>query len=430
MSATAATSRDPDRSESDRDGPARSDLPRVLVVGDHLGSGRGVVHGGTVYFRSVLPALASAGVPVALCVLGPHHPALADMEARGIPTEVLDRAKWSPYALGGLVACMRRHDADLVQLVGMKSLLLGRIAARIAGRKALLHFHDMFEPMPWLRAVQRRLAPWAAGAIAVSSKVRDWAAAAYGLAPERIEVLHNGLDLARFRPPSAPTRAEARAALGIAPDTSVIVAVGRLQPYKGHTHLLRALARLQASSPARADDMLLLVVGEGPSRGALEDEARAHGLLARERGLLGPERAAVRFLGQRDDIPAILPAADVMAVPSLSEGFGLVALEGAAAGLPVVAFATGGLPDVIADGTSGLLVPTGDEAALAAALARVLADRDLAARLAAGARERAQAFGLDRHVADLIDVYRRICTGDGFAPVNGDRSTASKGPPS
>ncbi|MBI4817558.1 MAG: glycosyltransferase family 4 protein [Deltaproteobacteria bacterium] len=163
-------------------------------------------------------------------------------------------------------------------------------------------------------------------------------------------------------------RKEARLALGIEPDERVVLGVGRLLPVKGFDVL--AEARPMMTTKAR-----VMVIGDGPERGALEG-----------RGL--------ELLGSRGDAPALLAAADVLVCPSRSEGFPQVPIEAAWARVPVVGTRVGGLPEVVVDGETGLLVPAADPIALAAAIDRLVADRALATRLGEGARARVIREGL------------------------------------
>jgi glycosyltransferase involved in cell wall biosynthesis len=191
------------------------------------------------------------------------------------------------------------------------------------------------------------------------------AALAARLAPpaKPVTVVPYGVDLERFQP-------RARAADG----PVVIGAASRLSPEKGVPVLVEALARLSTSVP----DLRLRIAGEGPER------RRVEALVAR-RGLA----ASVELLGEvpHQEMPAFLASLDVFVLPSLREGFGVAAVEAAAAGLPVVASAADGIPDAVEDEATGLLVPPGDPAALADALRRLAGDPALRARLGAAGRE-------------------------------------------
>ena len=171
----------------------------------------------------------------------------------------------------------------------------------------------------------------------------------------------------------------------------VVLAAGRLVAQKGYPVLLAAASRWQDRDPVP----LLVIAGEGPLAGALAEQARNTGI-------------AVRFLGQRTDIPALLGAADVVVVPSFWEGQPLIAQEALRAGRPLVASRVGGIPDVTGEGAA-LLVPPGDPAALADAVQSVLDDRGLAAKLGAAAAERAgQLPSTGEAVESVTRCYRRL----------------------
>lgn len=179
-----------------------------------------------------------------------------------------------------------------------------------------------------------------------------------GWPKERCHYLPNFADTARMAPVD-------RAALNTPDDARVILALGRLHTNKAFDVLVRAIAHVP--------DAVLWLAGEGPERAALETLARETGVGAR-----------VRFLGWRDDVSALLAAADLLCCPSRHEPLGNVIIEAFAHDVPVVAAASDGPRELIEDGVNGLLVPLEDAPALAAALSRVLASRDLAATLAAG----------------------------------------------
>jgi glycosyltransferase involved in cell wall biosynthesis len=144
-------------------------------------------------------------------------------------------------------------------------------------------------------------------------------------------------------------------------------------------------------------EVLVLCAGDGPHRAAFEHEAA-------ERGLTH----AVRFLGQRGDVPALIGLSRLVVLPSLAESFGFAALEGMALGRPVVASRAGGLPEVVADGETGLLVDVGDAPGLARALTALLRDPERAAQMGGRGRERARAFSCERMMRGYEAVYARI----------------------
>lgn len=215
-----------------------------------------------------------------------------------------------------------------------------------------------------------------------------------GLAPHRLHAVPMGVDSALFKP---QPRARARAALGIGGDEQVVLSVGRIEPYKGTHVLVQALALLPDPRHVR-----LLVIGAGkgePGVAWLREKARAHGA-----GDLLDWRPAV----PQAELPAYYAAADVCAVPSLHETFGLVALEAMASGIPVVASDAGGLRELVRHGDTGLLCPPGDTSALAEALGVVLGDPSRARRMGAAGAALAQRFTWEASAARLTSVYEHI----------------------
>ncbi len=201
-----------------------------------------------------------------------------------------------------------------------------------------------------------------------------------GLAPGSIAVIPNGVDLTAFAEPK-PAGAVRR-----------FITVANLRAEKSHETLLAAAAGLLREYP----DLEFQFVGEGPRRGELEQ-------LARDRDLL----SHVTFLGHREDIPALLEAADVFVLPSRSEAFPNAAIEAMAAGLPVVASAVGGLLDLIDDGRTGLLVPARDPGALLASLRSLIEAPARARAIGRAARaEVQQRYSFDRMVSAFEDLYR------------------------
>ena len=218
----------------------------------------------------------------------------------------------------------------------------------------------------------------------------------YSASAHAIDVVHPGVDLDVFSPGDQAT---ARAALGLRPDAQVLLFVGRIQPLKAPDVLLRAVARMVESDPARRRDLVVAVCG-GPSGSGL-DHPSALADLASALGIAD----IVRFEPPNDRarLAQWYRAADATVVPSYSESFGLVAIESQACGTPVVAASVGGLRTAVADGRSGLLVPGHDPDEWARALERMTTrERD---HLSAGARGHAEGFSWDATAQGLIDSY-------------------------
>jgi glycosyltransferase involved in cell wall biosynthesis len=363
---------------------------RVLFAKDRLHE-----TGGTLYYLNVLPRLDPARVTPLLCAFAPRHPIAERFEAIGIKPTFFGRTRWDPRAIPDVLQFARGHHVDLVHLDGPTSFPFGRLGACLTRLPTIAHFHSMLQ-LPPLRALLNRQPMLATSkSIAVSAAVRQWALAALAIAPERIEVFYNGHDIDRYASPSVDARSRIRRELALPSNLPVVGVVGRLDiAQKGQDVLIRALPGLRERCPGVA----LLVVGNGPDRARCE-------ALVNQLGLVD----AVRFCGYRNDIPDLLAAVDVVAVPSAcAEGLPLVAIEASAAARPIVAFDGGGLPEVVVHGETGLIVRRGDSAGFVAALARIIADPVLAKRMGASGRRHATRFTLSRHVDKLMAFYEEV----------------------
>jgi glycosyltransferase involved in cell wall biosynthesis len=231
--------------------------------------------------------------------------------------------------------------------------------------------------------------------IAVSDDVAKWVQRVCKV--DTCPVIPNGIPIAGYQR-HVRSRSAWRAEHGLRREDIAFVCVARLEKQKNHAMLLDAFARVHATD-ARAR---LLLVGDGACRHALELRASE---LALER--------KVRFLGQRDDVPRVLAAADAFVLASCNEGNPLSAMEAMAAGLPVVATAVGGVPELVTNGKSGLLVSPGDCEGLASAMLRLSRDDELRRSMArSSAAHASQAFSADRMARAYMNAYERIAGGD------------------
>jgi glycosyltransferase involved in cell wall biosynthesis len=277
-----------------------------------------------------------------------------------------------------LASAARSWRPDLVHAHGVKAALLSLVAFSGGSPPVVVTLHNLWRGT--LRVSLGAMLPRAAGVVTVSQAA---AASFEGLIREPV-VIPNGIDMGHFSPAPEP-RLERPFTLAFA---------GRLTVEKGVLVLLDAVRRLP-----REPEVQLLIAGDGPLRPDVEAEARRPGW-------------PVTYLGPREDVLAVYHQADGVVVPSLAEGFGLSALEGMACGLPVIATRVGGLPELVLDRETGLLVPPGDPAALAAGMVRLATEPALAARLGAAARRRAgSAYSQERMLQALLAVYRQSLRG-------------------
>ncbi|HEX4563407.1 MAG TPA: glycosyltransferase [Solirubrobacteraceae bacterium] len=319
-----------------------------------------------------------------------QNAALARLEAAGtrfIPLgrkRKLELAPWRRLAM-----FLRRERIDVLHTHKFGSNVWGALVGSAVRVPVLLaHEHTWsYEGNPVRRVLDRELiARRADRFIAVSRADRRRMTDVEGISPDRTIFIPNGI------PPSpTPSGRDVRAELGIEQDAPVVGAIGVLRAQKAHHVLLRAAAQLVGDHPTLA----VLIAGEGPERAALE-------ALARELGIA----RNVRLLGFREDVADVLQALDVAVSCSDFEGSPLAVMEYMDAARGIVATAVGGVPDLIEDGTHGLLVAPRDSFALAGAIASLLSDPERARRMGARAQARRRTeFDIDTLVRRLEDLY-------------------------
>jgi glycosyltransferase involved in cell wall biosynthesis len=328
---------------------------------------------------------------------------LADELRRvGVPVAVIDERRHNPLQiLMALVHFLRRHPQDVVHTHRNKDNFLGAIAAKLAGVPCVIRtVHGRAEPMRgWDRTKYRAYEAldgmalrWVADRIiAVSGSVAGSLKSA-GCAHPSVVQIPNGVDLRKLRRIRASERV--RQELGVSQDVPLIGTVGRLSPVKGQVHFLRAAKLILIHEPGAR----FLVVGDGPLRSQLVAEAQR----------LGIDGACV-FTGSRTDVHDLLGALDLFVLPSLDEGIPMALLEAMAFGKPAVASAVGGVPEILTDRVTGLLVAPKNERALADACLELLRDASLAQGVGARARSLVEAaFSHERNGQAVIDLYRAV----------------------
>jgi glycosyltransferase involved in cell wall biosynthesis len=342
-----------------------------------------------------------------LCVLSERGELAQLLEDAGVevmtrPLAVLRRVTVSPAGVFATSRALARDRRELPRLArehqvsivhsNTSVVLSGQATARGSGARHVMHVREIYSgtgrgARPFWPLMRRRILR-ADRVLCISRSV-----AAQFRREARVTVLPDGLP----RQPEPVERAQARAALGISTGPFVVALIGRVSDWKGQDVLARALA----APPLRDIGAIGLVAGDAfPGNEAYERELAT---LAEELSL----GDRLRLLGFREDIDVVLGAADAVAVPSTRpEPLGLVALEAAAAGRPVVAAGHGGLAEVVRDGETGVLVSPGDHPALALALRRLADEPDRGLRLAeAAARDVEARFSRERMLAALQNVY-------------------------
>jgi len=302
-----------------------------------------------------------------------------------------------------LARYVRERGIELVHSYGFYPNVFAVPAARWAGVRAVASIRDTGDHLaPWRRRFQewvcRRAHHVLANAEAVRSRLIE-----EGHDRRGISVIHNGIALERFRP--VPASARVREGLGLPAEAPIVAVLARLSEVKGLEYFLEAAALLAPVFPGAR----FLIVGESasedaagrPYRVGLEEQTARLGLSGR-----------VVFAGFRDDIPELLSLVTVSVLPSLSEGLSNTVLESMAAGVPVVATAVGGNPEMVQEGITGLLVPPRDARSLAGAIERILRDPTLGHRLGtAGRQSVTESFSLESMAQKTASLYRSLLAG-------------------
>jgi glycosyltransferase involved in cell wall biosynthesis len=327
------------------------------------------------------------GHQVAVISLAPAPDgAMADeFRAAGVTVDrVVKRGGLDVTLVPRLALAFRRHRAQVVHTHNPLPLIYGAPAARLVGARAIHTKHGKNPGTRGLIALRRAAARLVHAFVAVSETTAEQARQQRDA--KQVHVIANGIRLDRYAPDPV-ARAEVRAELGLG-DAWVVGTVGRIDDNKNQIMLVRALA------PLLGTDLRLVIVGDGPARARLEAE------VAKLR-----DPSTVVLTGRRMDVPRIVHAFDVFALSSILEGLPLVVPEAMAAGLPIVTTAVGGLPAVVDEGHTGLLVPV-DEAAMRQALSRLAANPALAKSLGTNARTIAlERYSSDRMVESYLALY-------------------------
>jgi glycosyltransferase involved in cell wall biosynthesis len=362
----------------------------VLWLVDHLGHD-GNLHGAARYYLNVIPRFDSKQIIATLCVLRQKDILTEMFEQESISVYHLSRSKFDPRALLDVVRLVRSKSIDLIHAHGYGSTNIARVAGVVCRIPVIIHAHDVDRNYPWFQqAADMLLSPFTSRAIAVSQSVREACVSKRRVAGSKVSVLHNGIPLDRFSEPAMAAVAGERERLGIPSNASVVGTVGRLREEKGTRFLIEAAPAVLERFP----NTIFLVVGDGPLRTELEDLA----------GQLGVAEN-ILFTGFREDIQIMLGMMDVVVVPSLSEGFGLVVVEAMAIKKPVIASRVGGINEIITDDQNGLLIPAGDPGAVAAEVIGLLESVDRRKSLAAAAFQSVQAYSIEAHVQRLQEIY-------------------------
>lgn len=333
-----------------------------------------------------------------VCCLRERGALATTFEGHGV--EVIEAAvagNRPTVAIRQLTAIIRKIRPQLVHARNWVSIEAVP-AARLAGVGAVVFSEHGCRTLPRVRRrewARWLLSPLVDAFIAPSQAVQQFLTAMVGIPVWKTQLIANGVDAERFRP--RHDRMELRAALGLAAEDRIVLAVGRLQPVKQYALLVEVFAALAAADPRRR----LVFVGDGPERTALEQRIATLGLTE-----------VVQIAGMRDDVEKWLACADVFAHPSLSEGASNAILQSLACAVPVVANDLAANAEMITSGKHGTLIADGDERAWVNVLDQYLSDAPRCQREGDAARRQAlELFPLERTIEAYASLYRRLCDG-------------------
>lgn len=353
-------------------------------------------HQDTSFFRSIARQHDRERFPVMIGSIAPAGPLQEAMRGLGVPTFSLNAtARWQyPAAIWRLVRLLRRERATVLHTHCFDPTCIGLVAARLAGVAFVFTRHHSDHHIRinkrWHTLIDSWCGRLADRVIAVSQVTRRIMIEIEHVPASQITVVYNGMESLPLPKPEDVESVKQELGLNGEP---VCLMLGRLHEEKGHRYLFEALPEVRA----RVGTVKVLLAGDGPHQGELEAEVRARGL-----------SDIVSFLGQRNDVPELIKLSSLVVLPSLAESFGYAVLEAMSLGKPVVAAATGGIPEVVAAGETGLLVPTADSQALASAMCQVLQDSALARSLGESGQKRAELFTFDRMITGYEAVYSQV----------------------
>lgn len=301
---------------------------------------------------------------------------------------------------------IKKERFDVVHTHTSKAGILGRIASKLAGVPIIIHspHGHIFHPdshidgvptnrflLKLLLCLERFTAKFTDRIIALTEfGKRDQVRLGIGETGKYV-VIHNMIDLERYQFGNQQNLDEKKRELGLFSTSPIVGTVARLTPEKGHRYLLEAVAKIKPSIP----DIKFLLIGDGPLRDELENQADKMAISDN-----------VIFLGLHKDVPEILQILDLFVLPSLYEGLGIVLVEAMACGKPVVATSVGGVPEIVKDGQTGLLVPPHDSSALARAIKTLLDDTKRAEEMGMAGKEKVgQMFDQKIIIKKYTDVY-------------------------
>ncbi len=363
---------------------------KILLLTTHLNTG-----GVGVYTISLAKYLKKNGMDVAVASSGGDLKGILKEEGIAhIPLDIKTKSEFGLKmwkAIPSLTRLIKENGIDVVHAQTRVTQVLAFFAEKISGVPFVSTCHGFFRH----RKIFRRLLPcWGKKAIAISKSVYKHLREDLGVSADRIELVYNGIELSKYKEITVENGSEFKESLGLDPGKTIVGTVGRLSSVKGYKYLIDAFKYALSED----DNIQLLIVGDGPERKALEQQAV-------DLGIAG----SISFAPGGVPLERHFMAIDIFCLPSIHEGLGLSLMEAMAAGRACVASNVGGLAELIKNEEDGILVPPRDSEAVGEAITRLLKDRALRRRFAEKAKLKAHNnFSIEESVEKTIKVYEEV----------------------
>lgn len=368
---------------------------RVLQVLDKCAIRGSPIHGVSRLLLTWWPAFRDTQIELSLCVLRGGYGTCDAFKNIGVVVQDISRSKIDPRTILDLLTIIKRDDIHILHCHGYGATTFGRIAGFLSKTPVIVHEHMIDDNIPlFQKSVDWLLSPLTAKGIAISEAVSEFMIRQRAIPSNKMEILYNCISESYFRTYSDDEKSSTAGKYNLDINVPLVGIVGRLDPVKGHGDFLYAAQIVLNSYP----NAKFVIVGDGEIRKQLECLVEKLEIASQ-----------VVFLGHSDEVLDVITLLDVLVISSHSEGFSLAAIEGMAQNKPVVATAVGGLPDVIDDGITGLLVSPRNPAQLANAICKILGDLKLAETLASNGRDKCRKhFSVNVTAEKLNRLYHAI----------------------
>lgn len=367
---------------------------RIMHVIDKLSVSGSGVHGITKAIERWIPLFDANQFQFCVCSLRTPEKAKEIFEAQNTPVFFLGKGKFDPATLTSLLRLCKQEKIDILHLHGYGATNFGRLVTLFTGIPNVVHEHAVLPDQPLYQTIADTfLSALTTRAVAVSKPVEKFMVDSRRIQPSKIETIIIGLPISRLKEPSQKQICEARRELNIPEYAKVVSIVGRLDTQKGQVYLLKSARAILNEHP----NTHFLIIGDGPDMSMLKSLAESEGISER-----------INFTGFRKDVSVLLGLTDVVAMPSLWEGFPLSLLEAMNMRKPVVGTPAAGIADAIKNGETGFLVPFRNSELLGEKIAYLLKHDEVAQAMGDEAWNSCQQYDISKSARRLELIYTEI----------------------